>query len=423
MNTQWSSTTRHIVGVGLALFWLFLLYISLPILPIIIISGLAAFLLTPIIDMLNTRLKIPRRVAVLFAYFMLILFVLLAPLILSEPAQQGFQLLQNIPYLTLVDNLITSLQTDLENVRTIQLPLIGRSIDLTLLIDPVLATLQEADSSDFFRASISLLPSITTVIDYLQSVVTVTFGMAASVVGTTFSWIITLIVTLMCAIYFTLDAHKFMAYFINLAPEPYRPELEILINRLKRVWQSYIRGQATLMLMIGVLTGLGNWMLGVPGAFALGVIAGMLELLPYLGPFLAAVPAVVIALIQGSTYFEVSNVTFAFMVIGMYVVIQQTENVIVIPRVLGYAVKLHPLVVIIGVVIGVSVGGILGALVATPIIASGREIVGYLYAKVLGQEPYPIQPKPQIKLMPVHWWIWWPASRRPKGSGSGTDSG
>ncbi|MDM8519277.1 AI-2E family transporter [Anaerolineales bacterium HSG6] len=403
MKTQWSSTTRHIVGVGLVLFWFFLLYISLPILPIIIISGLAAFLLTPIIDVMNNQLRIPRRVAVLFAYLMLILFVLLTPLILSEPAQQGFQLLRNIPYLTLVNSLTTSLQADLENVRTIELPLIGSSIDLTLIIDPVLATLQEADSSDFFRASISLLPSITTVIDYLQSAVTVTFGMAASVVGTTLSWVITLIVTLMCAIYFTLDAHKFVAYIINLAPKAYQPELEILIHRLKKVWQSYIRGQATLMLMIGVLTGIGNWMLGVPGAFVLGVIAGMLELLPYIGPFLAAVPAVVIALIQGSTYFEVNNITFAFMVIGMYIIIQQTENAIIIPRVLGYAVKLHPLVVIIGVVIAVSIGGILGALVATPFIASGREVVRYLYAKVLGEEPYPTQPEPQIKLMPI-WW-------------------
>jgi predicted PurR-regulated permease PerM len=146
------------------------------------------------------------------------------------------------------------------------------------------------------------------------------------------------------------------------------------------------------MLIIGVVTWIGSTAIGLPGAFALATIAGVMELIPNLGPFLAAVPAVIVALIQGSTYLGVNHLTFALIVIGLYVVIQQIENTFIVPRVLGEAVNLHPLVVIIGVIVGANVAGILGALLAAPVIASIREILGYLYAKILGEDPYPPQP-------------------------------
>jgi predicted PurR-regulated permease PerM len=143
------------------------------------------------------------------------------------------------------------------------------------------------------------------------------------------------------------------------------------------------------MLIIGTVTWIGNAALGLPGAFALGVIAGIMELIPNLGPFLAAIPAVIVALIQGSTYIGVSHWIFALIIIGFYVLVQQFENTFVVPRILGDAVNLHPLVVMLGVLIGANVAGILGALLAAPVIASGREIVRYLYQKILGEEPFP----------------------------------
>jgi predicted PurR-regulated permease PerM len=114
-----------------------------------------------------------------------------------------------------------------------------------------------------------------------------------------------------------------------------------------------------------------------------------MELIPNLGPFLAAVPAVIVALIQGSTYLGVNNLIFALIVVGLYILIQQLENTLIVPRILGEAVDLHPLVVMVGVVVGASAAGILGALLAAPVIASVREIASYLYAKILGEEPYP----------------------------------
>jgi len=390
MNTAWSTTTRHIVGVGLVLLGLCIFYLSLSVLPILIVTALSAFLLTPIVQFLQERWRIPRLIAVLLSYFGMLIVVFLSPLLLIGPVMQGFTALAAVDYHIFWDNTLTWLRTLLVDVRIIKLPILTAPLDLSPIIDPTLQILRNTGTM-----APTELPSIETMLNSLQSALSVTFSLATSVVGTVFSWVLTLIIILMSAIYLTLDSAKFVHYFLDLVPAPYRLEVGHLLERLKKVWQSYIRGQITLMLIIGATIALGDMFLGMPSAFALGIMAGMLELLPYLGPFLAGILAVIVALIQGSTYLGVSNFTFALIVAGFYLTVHQVKDVILVPRILGDAVDLHPLVVIIGVAIGASVGDILGVLLATPIIASGREIVWYLYAKTLGQEPYLLQLKKQ----------------------------
>jgi hypothetical protein len=143
------------------------------------------------------------------------------------------------------------------------------------------------------------------------------------------------------------------------------------------------------MVIIGMMVWLGLAILGLPGAFALGIIAGLLEIIPNLGPLLAAIPAVIVALLQGSDTLAVSHFIFALIIIVFYIVVNFFENTVVVPRVMGESVKLHPLVVILGVLVGASTWGILGALLAAPVIASGRVIFSYLYRHVIGVHPFP----------------------------------
>jgi predicted PurR-regulated permease PerM len=86
---------------------------------------------------------------------------------------------------------------------------------------------------------------------------------------------------------------------------------------------------------------------------------------------------------------DVNHLIFALMVMGFYALVQQVENNFIVPHILGEAVELHPLVIMGGVVVGTSAAGIIGALLAAPVIASGKEIMNYLYAKILGQAPFP----------------------------------
>ncbi|MCG3210618.1 MAG: hypothetical protein FOGNACKC_04249 [Anaerolineae bacterium] len=385
-NTEWSAPTKYIVAVGLIIFALYLLYISQSVLTLVILAALIAFLLIPIVDFFNSRLKMPRGVAVLVTYLLAAIVILLSPLVFVPPIIDGLRFLYNIDYNILVSDSLAWIQRTLSAIEQTKLHLGSYTLDLAPIVAPIYDILQSAEQEAAVR-----LPSFETIINSLQSAVTVTFGVATNIAGTVFSGIFTFVVLLLSAIYMTIDAHRFAHIFLEIVPPAYQPEISRLQHRLARTWRAYFRGQVTLMFIIGVVTWLGNMALGLPGAFALGFIAGILELIPNLGPFMAAVPAVVVALLQGSTVLPVSNWVFALIIIGFYILVQQFENTVVVPRILGEAVDLHPLVVIIGVLIGANVGGILGALLAAPVIASGREIVRYLYKKILGQPPFPVE--------------------------------
>ena len=100
----------------------------------------------------------------------------------------------------------------------------------------------------------------------------------------------------------------------------------------------------------------------------------MLDLIPNIGPTLAAIPAVALALLFGSTHFAMSNLVFALIVVIFYVLVQLVENQYLVPRIMGDAVDLPPLVVLIGTLAGAGACGILGALLATPVVATGNLI-------------------------------------------------
>jgi predicted PurR-regulated permease PerM len=123
--------------------------------------------------------------------------------------------------------------------------------------------------------------------------------------------------------------------------------------------------------MVGVLAGLASWLTGVRFPLIIGVLAGLLELIPFFGPTLGAVPAVIIAIFQGS-WLRVGLIVLAF------VVIQQVESNIVGPRIMARGVGLHPLLVIIAVLVGIELAGVWGALFAVPataiLVTVGRRV-------------------------------------------------
>lgn len=233
------------------------------------------------------------------------------------------------------------------------------------------------------------LPSLPELAGQLGSALTITFGAVAGLVGNIFSSTILFIFVFLASIYLSTSAASYREALVAALPAAHQPEVRELLRRLGRVWVAFFRGQVTLMLIIGVIVWIGLVLLGVPGALSLGIIAGLLEVVPNLGPIVATIPAVIVALLQGSSYLPVNSFVLALIVIGFYIVVQQLENGLIVPRVLGGAVELSSLVVMSGVVVGGSVAGILGALLATPVIATAREVLGYIYRKLLGEPPFP----------------------------------
>jgi len=194
------------------------------------------------------------------------------------------------------------------------------------------------------------------------------------------------------AFYLLLDAERVGSSLQSLVPPTYRREAAGILAQASKTWNAFLRGQLVLCTFIGVLTWLATSVAGLRFSIALGIVAGVLELIPSLGPLLAAVPAVLLALFQGSAILPTTNLGDAIIVTGIYVLIHLIENNFLGPRIIGSSLHLPPMIVIIGVLGGVTVGGLLGALLAAPVLATLRDMLHYVYCKLADIDPFPEPP-------------------------------
>lgn len=148
-----------------------------------------------------------------------------------------------------------------------------------------------------------------------------------------------------------------------------------LARRIGSLWLIYLRGQLVCALSIGALTWIVGSGLGLEWALWLGLFAGLMETVPQIGPLIATVLAVIVALWRGSSVLPVSNWVFALIIAGVYIAIQQVGALIIQPKVLGRELELPPLVVLLAIAIGAALGGIIGLYLAVPLLVTLRELV------------------------------------------------
>jgi hypothetical protein len=187
----------------------------------------------------------------------------------------------------------------------------------------------------------------------------------------------------------------------SLAPPGYRRDFVRLREKITEVWNAFLRGKLVLGGIVAVMTFVVCLIIGMPYAVVLSLIAGVLEMVPSIGPTLAAIPAVIVALLQGSLHLGLSNVWFAVLAAGCYSMIQQIENNLLVPKILGRNLRLHPLVVTVAFVIGGNVAGILGMLLAAPVVATLFIIVRYVFDRLYDRDPFPDEdeePEPQSRM-------------------------
>ncbi|HUQ17696.1 MAG TPA: AI-2E family transporter, partial [Candidatus Saccharimonadales bacterium] len=175
---------------------------------------------------------------------------------------------------------------------------------------------------------------------------------AVSIVVGLLSAIVDVFLVLVIALYLLLDTRRMRSFFLRLMPLRQRAHAERVEAEVVRVFGAYVRGQLILALVVGIASTAALLLLGVPYAIVLGVLAGILELVPMLGPILGAVPAVLVALFQ--------PFPLVLWVVLAFVIIQQLEANLLVPRISGHAVGLHPLAAMLALIAGLEIGGIVG---------------------------------------------------------------
>ncbi|QQS38923.1 AI-2E family transporter [Candidatus Woesebacteria bacterium] len=175
-----------------------------------------------------------------------------------------------------------------------------------------------------------------------------------------FSNILNIVAVLIFAFYMLLARDRFPEQLKNVFGGKSVEEFEKIINILEKRLGGWMLGQASLMLIIFIIIYVGLMFLQVPLALPLAIIAGMFEIVPYLGPFIAAAPAVVIG-------FGVSPV-MALAVIALYFLVQQLENYLIVPKVMERSAKVNPIVTLLALTVGFRLAGIVGIFISVPVV-------------------------------------------------------
>jgi len=185
-----------------------------------------------------------------------------------------------------------------------------------------------------------------------------------------FSGVLSLILIFVFTIYMLLDFKNLRLMFVDLFEDERRDEIQKLVTKIETRLGSWLRGQILLMLIIGVLTYIGLLIIGMDYALPLAVIAGLLEVVPIVGPIISLVPAALIG-------FFISPVVGVGVVI-LYLFVQQLENSLIVPKVMQKAVGFNPLITIIALMVGGQLLGVVGAILAIPILITFYEVFMYV---------------------------------------------
>jgi predicted PurR-regulated permease PerM len=330
----------------LAVFGAALLVLRLiDVLIIVFVALVIAATLRPMVSALRHR-GVPKSLAVLLIYLG-ILGVIIGLFLLVIPAlvNQGGALVRSLPqvYASLVASL-------------------------------------EKNPNEVIRSLPQQLPTGSQLASQLQAVGGVVLPGALGIGMGVLAFLAEMVSILVLSIYLTLDQSRLERFWLSLAPTDRRPELLAIWREIESRLGGYVRGELLLMTSIGVLATLGYLVIGLPYPLALGVLAGLLEFVPMVGPTLGAIPAVIVAL-------SISPQA-ALIVVVYSIVIQVAENNILVPRLMGHSVGVSPVIVILAVFAFTSLLGITGAFLAIPLAAILQVLMDHLvvHAGVLSTE-------------------------------------
>lgn len=181
------------------------------------------------------------------------------------------------------------------------------------------------------------------------------------------------------AIYVLLDLNRFKANALQLTPTAYREEASYVGGEVGTAMGSFVRGQLLVALIVGVLSSIGMWLIGLPFWLLVGIISGLLNMIPFLGPIVGGALAFLVALLNGDPW-------QGLWAVAIYTLIQQIDNNVITPVVQRARVHLSPFAIVIALIVGGTIAGLLGVLIAVPLTAAIRIIAGHLWrTRILGQ--------------------------------------
>jgi predicted PurR-regulated permease PerM len=354
MTNRWSTTTRYTVLIVILLLVAIFIYVARSLIGPLIIAALHAYILYPVVKRVEARTGASYALSVSLVYFPFLIVLLATPGIFIPALLRHLQ--------TLSDELF----------------LVGAQIE-TLLSGPV--------------NILGFTFSLEEVVQFLD-LSTETFTPAAEqtiqVLEATSTSLLWLLVILVAVYYLLLDWQGLRDWFIHLMPDSEQADFYRLLGEINQTWRAYLRGTLLLMFMMGIFFTIVGLAIGLPGAVGLGLLTGLLSIIPELGPTIAGIIAVLVALFEGSNFLPLSHFWFAVLVAAIYVVVMQVKALWLRPLVMGRFLHMNTGLVFVAIIGAALISGILAALIILPLLVTVGQIGRYVRCKLLNLEPWPM---------------------------------
>jgi predicted PurR-regulated permease PerM len=336
-------TSWALIGIALLAYG-FLRYLIAPLGVIfapVAIAVVVVYLLNPLVTILQRR-RIRRGFAVLIVWLVFLAIVTtIMSFLIPLASDQISSLINNVP--SYAQKIVTEINQFAAE----------RNLDFR-------ATLTQEQVSTFVSEHREQL------VGYLGAIPAVAFGVVHLV--------ITLVIGLVLSIYILLDLPKIHDGFFNLIPDDYKDEAHDIGQKIGSTLGGFFRGQLLVALFVGIASALGLTAVKIPSAVVVGIVAGVFNLVPLIGPFIGAVPAVILGLLSGHPI----RALYAMIVL---LVVQQVDNHIISPNVMGRTVKLHPITVMLALLVGGTVAGLFGMLMVIPVVATVKILASHVWLR------------------------------------------
>jgi predicted PurR-regulated permease PerM len=364
-NNQWSISSRYVAGIIVFVAVIALLIYAREAIKMLVIAAFVAYLISPAITLLTNNTKLSRKAAVNIVYFSALIVLVGLPATLTPIFFDEIKIVAS-------DLLDLSRQISVLLTQPVQF---GSMVFHFEQLGQSFGQLQESILTPLPEEALALLES--TSINVLWSLVIL------------------------------VSVHLFMSewpnmrdWLIELAPQEYHYDMRELYKRLRNVWMAYLRGQIVLMLVVGIVFTIAWMILGIPGALVLGVLAGLFTLIPDVGPFLAAMLALGVALLEGSSWISLSNFWVAGIVGLTYLVLINLKNFFLRPIIMGRSLRMNEALIFIAIMIATILEGIMGALLVVPVLASAVVVMEYLRRRILGLPPFATDDEEKFVALP-----------------------
>jgi predicted PurR-regulated permease PerM len=376
-SPKWSSTTKTVVGMAIVGILAALVIGFRSIIGPLILAFIVAFLLHPVSAWITRKTNISWRAAVNLIYRVLLL-ILIALITIS-----GLAIIQQAQSLiSFVDRFIQSLPQIVSDLST-----------RSFTIGPFRPNLSQLD-----------LQSLT---NQLLGIVQPAIGQAGTLLAkfaasaaTTFGWALFLLIVS----YFLLsEAGQLRANLVRIEIPGYHKDMQILLQKLAEIWDAFLRGQLLISLLVIVSYYFLLVILGTRLTIVIALMAGLARFVPWLGPLITWTVTAIVAYLQTSNHFNLEPLAYTLLVVGCCILLDQIFDNMVVPRVIGQALGLHPAGVLVAALIAARLLGLIGLVLAAPVLATMLLIGRYVGRKMFDLDPWPPQPEKQVEAQEVTW--------------------